>query len=145
MRNCIKLLDLAGERVSIASIDRVIKSLPSHPDEFEESAWQSQSYCAHLINTIKNRKDSLTEEQWSDLDFATQFIFRKWPAFDERPRSSLEMTWSGMADKFLFNPFNRLFCSGKCSFTPERTRPTAERSCYVTTRCWSRATKRAAP
>jgi hypothetical protein len=31
------------------------------------------------------------------------------------------MTWSGMADKFLFNPFNRLFCSGKCSFTPEMT------------------------
>ena len=47
--------------------------------------------------------------------------FKKWPAFDERPRSSLEMTWSGMADKFLFNPFNRLFCSGKCSFTPEMT------------------------
>ena len=31
------------------------------------------------------------------------------------------MTWSGMADKFLFNPFNRLFCSGKCAFTPEDT------------------------
>jgi hypothetical protein len=31
------------------------------------------------------------------------------------------MTWSGMADKFLFNPFNRLFCSGKCTFTPELT------------------------
>jgi type IV secretory pathway TraG/TraD family ATPase VirD4 len=31
------------------------------------------------------------------------------------------MTWSGMADKFLFNPFNRLFCGGKCSFTPEMT------------------------
>src|SRR5580658_9731136 len=83
MRNCIKLLDLAGERVSIASIDKVIKSLPTRPDEFEEPAWQSQSYCAHLITTIKDRKDSLTEEQWSDLDFATQFIFRKWPAFDE--------------------------------------------------------------
>jgi hypothetical protein len=24
-----------------------------------------------------------------------------------------------MADKFLFNPFNRLFCSGECTFTPE--------------------------
>jgi type IV secretory pathway TraG/TraD family ATPase VirD4 len=26
-----------------------------------------------------------------------------------------------MADKFLFNPFNRLFCSGKCTFIPEMT------------------------
>jgi hypothetical protein len=121
MRNCIKLLDLAGERISIASIDRVIKSLPTRPDEHEEGSWQSQSYCAQLIAAIKDRKDTLTEDQWSDLDFATQFIFRKWPEFDERPRSSLAMTWAGMADKFLFNPFNRLFCSGKCTFTPEQT------------------------
>jgi hypothetical protein len=119
MRNVIKLLDLAGERVSIASIDRVIKSLPTRPGEFEEESWQRQSYCAQLIASIRARKHTLTEDQWSDLDFATQYIFNKWPAFDERPRSSLEMTWSGMADKFLFNPFNRLFCSGKCSFTPE--------------------------
>jgi hypothetical protein len=121
MRNAIKLLDLAGERISIANIDRVIKSLPSRPLEHEEASWQNDSYCAQLIAFIKARKETLTADQWSDLDFTTQYIFRKWPAFDERPRSSLEMTWSGMADKFLFNPFNRLFCSGNCSFTPEMT------------------------
>jgi hypothetical protein len=121
MRNVIKLLDLAGERISIASIDRVIKSLPTRPEQYEEEAWQRESYCARLIASIRERQETLSEEQWSDLDFATQFVFRKWPAFDERPRSSLEMTWSGMADKFLFNPLNRLFCSGKCSFTPSMT------------------------
>lgn len=121
MRNVIKLLDLAGERISIAGIDRVIKSLPTRPGEYEEEEWQREAYCAQLIASIKDRKDSLTPDQWSDLDFATQYIFNKWPSFDERPRSSLEMTWSGMADKFLFNPFNRLFCSGNCTFTPEDT------------------------
>jgi hypothetical protein len=121
MRNCIKLLDLAGEPISIATIDRVIKSLPSRPGEYEEEAWQKESYCATLIERIRGRKETLTEEQWSDLDFASQYVFRKWPAFDERPRSSLEMTWSGMADKFLFNPFNRLFCCGQCTFLPEMT------------------------
>jgi hypothetical protein len=121
MRNVIKLLDLAGEPISIASIDRVIKSLPTHPGEYEEEAWQKDSYCAQLIFAIRERKETLNPDQWSDLDFATQYIFKKWPAFDERPRSSLEMTWSGMADKFLFNPFNRLFCGGRCSFTPEDT------------------------
>jgi hypothetical protein len=121
MRNVIKLLDLASEPISIVSIDRCIKSLPTAPDMHEDETWQQESYCAQLIDSIKARKDSLTPEQWSDLDFATQFIFKKWPAFDERPRSSLEMTWSGMADKFLFNPFNRIFCSGKCTITPEMT------------------------
>jgi hypothetical protein len=31
------------------------------------------------------------------------------------------MTWSGMADKFLFSPYSRLFGSGKCTFVPEMT------------------------
>ncbi len=115
------LLSLAGERISLASIDRVIKSLPTRPNEHEEETWQKSSYCAQLTASIRDRKDSLTPDQWSDLDFATQYAFVKWPNFDERPRSSLEMTWSGMADKFLFNPFNRLFCGGRCTFTPEMT------------------------
>jgi hypothetical protein len=121
MRNCIKLLDLAGERISIVSIDRVIKSLPTRPDEYEEESWQNSSFCAHLISSIHQREETLTFDEWDDLKIATQYAFNKWPAFDERPRSSLEMTWSGMGDKFLFNPFNRLFCSGKCTFTPEQT------------------------
>jgi hypothetical protein len=121
IRNCLKLLDLAGEPVSIPNIDRVIKSLPSRPEEIEDERWQNESYCAKLIGSIKARTDSLTPDQWSDLDFATLHLLKRWPAFDERPRSSLEMTWSGMADKFLFNPFNRIFCSGTCSITPEMT------------------------
>src|SRR6202167_527339 len=121
MRNIIKLLDLAGERISIVNIDRAIKSLPSHLNEHEEQAYQERAYCAQLLKALTDRKDTLTPEQWDDLDFATQFIFRKWPSFDERPRSSLDMTWSGMADIFLFHPFNRLFCGGKCTFRPEDT------------------------
>ena len=73
------------------------------------------------LRTFVLGQNTLTEDQWSDLDFARQYIFNKRPAFDERPRSSFEMTWSGMPDKFLFNPFNRLLCSGKCTFTSRDT------------------------
>lgn len=121
MRNVIKLLELAGEPVSIVSIDRCIKSLPNAPELYESESWREGSYCSKLVDIVKARQETLTEEQWSDLDFAVQFLFYKWPAFDERPRSSLEMTWSGMADKFLFNPFNRMFCSGECTISPEMT------------------------
>ena len=121
MRNVIKLLDLAKEPISIATMDRVIKSLPTEHGEVESEEWLKNSYCASIINAIRDRKDTLTPDQWADLDTATQYAFRKWPGFDERPRSSLEMTWSGMADPFLFNPLNRLFCSGKCTFLPEQT------------------------
>jgi hypothetical protein len=121
MRNVIKLLDLAGEQISIVTIDRCIKSLPTEPDQHEDEAWREASFCAQLMDRVRQRKETLTDAQWSDLDFVAQFLFHKWPAFDERPRSSLEMTWSGMADKFLFNPFNRIFCGGECTITPEMT------------------------
>jgi hypothetical protein len=60
MRNVIKLLELAGERISIASIDRVIKSLPTRPGQFEEEGWQKDPYCAQLIESIKARRGTLT-------------------------------------------------------------------------------------
>jgi hypothetical protein len=31
------------------------------------------------------------------------------------------MTWSGMASKFLYSPFNRILCGGRCTFIPEMT------------------------
>ena len=144
MRNCIKLLDLAGERISIANIDRVIKSLPTRPDEHEEPAWQKASYCAQLIDSIKARQETLTPDQWSDLDFATQYIFSKWPAFDERPRSSLEMTWSGMADKFLFNPFNRLVLQRQMHIHARRHDASKGRSSSAIFRCSNTAMRPAA-
>ena len=121
MRNVIVLLDLSGEPVSIVSIDRVIKSLPTRPGEYEIETWQKDAYCAQLIGKVRDRQSTLTEEQWSDLDMASHYMFIAWPNLDERPRTSIAMTWSGMADRFLFSPYNRLFCSGKCTFTPEMT------------------------
>jgi len=121
MRNAIKLLDLAGEQPSIAKIDRVIKSLPTQTGMEADENWKSTHYVGQLINAITARKNTLSPDQLSDLEIAGTYIFDKWPAFDERPRSSLEMMWSSMSDRFLFNPFNRIFCSGRCDFTPEDT------------------------
>ncbi len=117
----IVLIDLANEPVSIVSIDRVIKSLPTNPTEYKDEAWQEGSYCAQLANKVEARQESLSPEQWGDLKMATQYMFGSWPALDERPRTSIAMTWAGMADRFLFSPYNELFCSGKCTFTPEMT------------------------
>lgn len=121
MRNTLVLLSLSGEPISIANMHRLIQSLPSRPGEFEEAAWQSDSYCANVIRAIRERKETLTTEQWQDLDMATHYAFKRWPGLDERPRSSIEITWASMADKFLFSPFSRIFCSGRATFVPELT------------------------
>src|SRR6185369_6539584 len=63
MRNVLVLLSLSGEPISIVNMHRVIQSLPSRPGEFEEEAWQKESYCAGLINSIRSRQDELTPGQ----------------------------------------------------------------------------------
>ena len=121
MRVAIHLIKLSKTPLSIVNIHRVIESLPTIPGEYESEQWQNESYCASLINAIRVRKDELTQEEWSDLDVATHFAFKVWPTYDEKPRSSIAMTFTGMSDKFLYNPLKRLFASGTFDFTPEQT------------------------
>lgn len=120
MRHAIKLIQLAGQPLSIVNIHHAIRSFPTHPGEHDEEGWIERSYTASLINAIRTRKETLSEAQWQDLEVATEFVFSRWPSYDEKPRGSIEMTFAGMADRFLFSPFREMFSSGTYSFTPEQ-------------------------
>jgi hypothetical protein len=120
MRAVLVMLSLAGEAISITSIDNVIASLPSEPAQIEDADWQKTSFCGKLIWELRDRKDTFTPSQWDDLDKAINFALVKWPRLDNRTSSNIESTWSGMASKFGFDPFRRMFSSGKYSFTPEQ-------------------------
>lgn len=121
LRHTLVVLGMSGEPMSLSIFNRFIEALPSRLEECDEEQWQNESYAAHVVRSIEARKDTLTEAQWQDLDTATQFLFKRWPQMDERPRSSIVLTFSGLADKFTFHPLRRLFCSGKCTFVPEMT------------------------
>jgi hypothetical protein len=121
IRVVLVLLSLAAAPISISSINEVIQSLPTRPGEFEEAQFQQESFCAQVIGMVRARKDTLTPDQWKDLGHALDYAVKRWPSLDERLRGSIEMTFSGMASKFLFSPLNALFCSGECTFLPEHT------------------------
>jgi hypothetical protein len=121
IRDNIKFHQLAGERVSIANLDSTFKSFPTDLNRESDKQWKADHRVGQMIDIINANRAQLTPDQLSDLDIVGTYIFDHWPSFDPRPRSSVEMTWSGMADKFLFNPYNRIFSSGKCDFTPEDT------------------------
>jgi type IV secretory pathway TraG/TraD family ATPase VirD4 len=120
MRHAIKLIQLAGEPLSIVNVHRAISSFPDRLGQQDEQGWEERSYTASLINAIRARKDSLSETQWQDLETASEFIFYRWADLDPRPRSSIVMTFAGTADKFLFHPLRHIFASGAYDFTPEQ-------------------------
>ena len=119
MRHAIQLIKLAGEPLSIVNIYRAISSFPSRPEQQEEEDWLHSSYTASLIDDIRKRRSTLTDHQWEDLEVSTDFIFARWANMDPRPRSSIEMTFAGMADRFLLNPMKKTFAGGTFSFVPE--------------------------
>jgi hypothetical protein len=118
-RHAIHLIKLADEPLSIVNIHKAISSFPDHPGQHDDESWSKNSYTASLIDAIRARKDTLTEEEWQNLEAATAFVFGRWAALDERLRGSISMTFSGLADKFQFHPLKRMFASGRCDFVPE--------------------------
>jgi hypothetical protein len=112
------VIKLAGAPLSIPNISRVISSFPNSLEEGRSEEWQKRSYTFQLLEAIEKREESLTKDEWEDLKSVTDFIFFRWATLDERPRSSIAMTFSGMSDRFLYNPTKKLFASGTCSFTP---------------------------
>jgi type IV secretory pathway TraG/TraD family ATPase VirD4 len=120
MRNAIKLIQLAKEPLSIVNIHQTISSFPTYLGQQDDATWSEHSYTALLINGIRKRKESLSESEWQDLEVATEFIFSRWATLDERPRSSIAMTFAGMADKFMFHPLRGIFAAGVYDFTPEQ-------------------------
>lgn len=129
LRAVLVVLSNANEPVSITSIHKVIASLPTEKNEIDDPIWQSGSECSRVIALLKLRRDSFSVVQRNDLDIAVVYLLEKWPGLDERTRSNVESTWSGMASKFTYSPFREMFCSGKVDFTPEQT--THERKIFI--------------
>jgi hypothetical protein len=121
MRSVIVMLSAAGERISIASIHQIITSLPVDLKQADDPKWLTSTPCGRLITKLSERRDSYTSEQLDDLDIAVPFALVRWPQLDPRTSSNILSTWSGMASKFTFHPFSRMFCSGRFDFAPEQT------------------------
>jgi hypothetical protein len=120
MRHAIHLIRLAKAPLSIVNVAKAIQSYPKETGEEDTPEWANKSFTASLIKTIEDRQSELSETDWQDLKVATEFIFGTWPAYDPRPRGSIEMTFLGMADRFLFSPWREMFSSGAYDFTPEQ-------------------------
>jgi hypothetical protein len=119
-RGSVILLKLAGELPSIVNVSKAITSFPTYPGQQDDELWLAGSYTASLIERIRERRSTLTEDEWQDLETATDLAFGQWAGLDPKTRGSIEMTLSGLIDRFKYNPLRRIFASGTYSWTPEQ-------------------------
>lgn len=119
LRASLVVLSSANEPISIVTLHNLISSLPGE-DDIDSPQWQLSSDCSRVINAVRQREDSLSVSQHEDLDFAVVHLLEKWASLDNRTRSNIESTWSGLSSRFLYAPFRSMFCSGSYDFTPEQ-------------------------
>jgi hypothetical protein len=119
IRAVLVVLSHAKQKLSILSMYRLIASLPQSDEQIDSAEWQ-KGECSRIINELKQRQGSLTISQRDDLDVAIVHLLEKWASLDYRTKSNIESTWSGMASRFVYDPFRSLFCSGRFDFTPEQ-------------------------
>ena len=121
MRATIKAMHIAREPISIVSMNDFIQSLPTEKDQHKTEEWQSNSYCADVLAKIRMRNEAggFSPDEADDVEMVMWFVCKKWPGLHERERGIVAATWYGMADRFLYQPYKRLFSSGVCTFVPE--------------------------
>jgi hypothetical protein len=121
MRATIKAMYIAREPISIVTMNNFIQSLPTEKDQHKDAEWQNHSYCGEVLMKIRLRNDAggFSPDEADDVDMVLWFICNKWPGLHERERGIVAATWYGMADRFLYQPYKRLFSNGICTFVPE--------------------------
>jgi type IV secretory pathway TraG/TraD family ATPase VirD4 len=120
LRAALVVLSNAGEPISILSLHKLIASLPHEEGAADTPEWQKSSEFARILDELKPRFETLPDSNKDDLDVAIIHLLSKWSSLDYRTRSNIESTWSGMASRFVYDPFRSLFCSGRFDFTPEQ-------------------------
>ena len=128
-RAAVNLLAGAGEPISLMNIRKVINSLPEmaipeDPENHSQAVkdWMNIAYAGKLLSRIVDRHiaGELSPDRWRAAEYASEFLCSEWPALAPQTRTSIKQTFSSMADKLLTPPFDRLLCSGKCTYAPEQ-------------------------
>ena len=129
IRNAVELIKLADENLSVVNLYKVISSAPQEKNqtmaieqengEVGETTWMKTSFCANLIFKAYNRQD-LTESQQKDLESVKDYWTIDFAGLNEKTRSIITFSFTGLADVFLRGDLRELFTTSTNIF-PEFT------------------------
>lgn len=118
VRNAVDLLHLAGEEISIGSLNEVIRSAPLTREEAREDAFLQGSYCALLIG--QGYQKAISPHQKHDLHQTSQYWTEEFPSIPDKTRGCILSMFRSLTSGFARADFHQLFCTGT-TFTPEDT------------------------
>lgn len=111
--NGIELQASMDTLFTLRAIREIINTAPRNAVQLKSEKWQAQSYCAHVLDEVVDRKASSY-----DLTAAFQYFTQDIPNMGDKQRAGIFETWEGLADPILRTPMRQKFCE-ETTWTPE--------------------------
>lgn len=109
------ILSLCREPLTMQNIEEFIVSAP-YKGEKDDPAWQATSYAAQRMDAA--HRAPKTPRQQGDYAAAMKYFTKAFLRLNERTRSSIEITYSSIANKFMIGDTRELLCRDT-TFVPE--------------------------
>lgn len=122
IRNAVDMLKLAYDGISLESIYDFIHEAPQSPQDVDDSYWQEHSFTYETIYLAqeKIRRPGATAVEQHDFHSASRYWLNTFAAMDERTRSNIQATFTGVADLLLHGTAWELLCT-TTTIVPELT------------------------
>jgi len=116
VRNCVELLVLVKEPVSLHTMFEVVRSAPANAAALESAAWRESSLCWRLLQKAQKATAGTSAE--ADCREVTGFWLDHFPKLGERTRGSIVAMFTTLAEGLMRQKMRTLFCAST-SLAPE--------------------------
>jgi hypothetical protein len=116
LTNAIDSLAMAKKSVSVPNIYGLITSAPNSIEEARDPAWRKTSFCWECL--MQASQIEKNEERLKDLDLAATYWLMSYPRLNDRTRTNITNSVTGVMDLLNRSWLRRLY-SGETNITPE--------------------------
>jgi hypothetical protein len=116
VRNCVDLLLLAGQPVSLPGMFELIRTAAQDPARWADQKWMETSYCAQCLDEARARSEGTAAA--ADCKETCGFWVDQFPTLGDKTRGSLVATFTTLAESLMRGRMRELFCRGT-TLTPE--------------------------
>lgn len=118
VRNAVDALALAGQPITLDNIARLIATAPQDAAQVHSEDWQNSSYLFTVLSQADAKATS--DRQQRDLELTGRYWMQAYPQLNDRTRTSIVATFSGVADILLRGDAYELLGTDT-TITPEAT------------------------
>jgi hypothetical protein len=116
IRNCVDVLAMAGEPVSLHAMFDVVRSAPADSASVASPEWRLRSPCWSRLEAARDR--ALGTPWEVDCREVVGYWLSHFPTLGEKTRGSIVAMFSTLAEALMRGKMRELFCEGT-TLTPE--------------------------